>query len=50
MVMKPDLLDWFVGDEGWWELQGKVFATLALWGGSGLLLFWAVVSLAEAGQ
>lgn len=48
--MKPDFSDWLVGDQGWWELQGKVFAKLALGGGAGLLLFWAVVSLARAGQ
>lgn len=48
--MKPDLIDWLVGDEGWWKLQSKAFTTLALWGGAGLLLSWAVVNLTRAGQ
>jgi hypothetical protein len=48
MVMKPDFFDWLAGDHEWWELQVKAFSTLALWGGSGLLLFRAVVSLVRA--
>jgi hypothetical protein len=49
--MKPDFFDWLLaGDHDWWELQVKTFSTLALWGGSGLLLFWAVVSLARLGK